>query len=50
MDFDITVARVTRGVYVINWIKPDGDSVSHVHDYTGAVQSRPSGEATRPSA
>ena len=33
MDFDITVARVTRGVYFINWIKPNGDSVSHVHDY-----------------
>ncbi|WP_330272831.1 hypothetical protein OG205_39060 [Lentzea sp. NBC_00516] len=32
-DFDITVARIASGVHFISWIKPDGDSVSHVHDY-----------------
>lgn len=32
-DFDVTAARVAPGVYFLNWIKPDGDSVSHVHDY-----------------
>jgi phenolic acid decarboxylase len=33
MELEITVARVAHGVYFINWIKPDGGSVSHVHDY-----------------
>jgi phenolic acid decarboxylase len=40
MEFDITTSQVAHGVYFINWIKPDGGSVSHVHNYnTGTVHA-----------
>lgn len=33
LDLRITAARVAPGVWFLNWVKPDGDAVSHVHDY-----------------
>ena len=36
-DFDVTTAVVAPGVYFVSWIKPDGDSVSHVHDYNSGT-------------
>ena len=33
LDLRITAARVAPGVWFLNWIKPDGDVVSQVHDY-----------------
>jgi hypothetical protein len=34
LDLRIMAARVVPGVWFLNWIKPDGDAVSQVHDYT----------------
>lgn len=40
IEVEVQAARVARGVYFINWIRADGASVSHVHDYnTGAVNA-----------
>jgi phenolic acid decarboxylase len=33
LDLTISAVRVAPGVWFLNWIKPDGDSVSQVHDY-----------------
>jgi phenolic acid decarboxylase len=33
LDVRIAASRVGYGIYFLNWIKPDGGVVSHVHDY-----------------
>lgn len=33
LDVPVTASRVGPGVWFLNWVKPDGDAVSQVHDY-----------------
>lgn len=33
LDLEIAASHVGYGIYFLNWVKPDGDAVSQVHDY-----------------